>query len=325
MPKTKQATPNKKKQVAIDQSSNRRLYLPKRVWYKPFTWRFTPPVPAYKQLPKARILLITVLRQIWQNKRLFGGIVIIYGLFNIVLVRGLAGSNDLVNIKNMFDGVLVGFEGKAMTALASFSYLLATSGSGSAQISGIYQYLLVLICSLAFIWALRQTLAKNKVVVRDAFYQGMYPLIPFLLVIILIGVQLLPLIASAGLYNVAISAGIAIRFWEKALFVGLFLIMGLWSLRMITSSIFAVYIVTLPDMTPLQAIRSAKELVYGRRLLLWRKLVFLPVALLLFAALVETPLILFATPLAPWMFFVLSMAALPIVHGYLYNLYREMI
>jgi len=189
----------------------------------------------------------------------------------------------------------------------------------------VYQSILLLVCSLAFIWALRQTLAKQKVRVKDSFYRGMYPLVPFVLVCMLISLQIVPLVVGGSLYSLVITNGIAVQVWEKVLWLTLFVVLAWWSLRMVTASIFALYIVTLPDMTPLRAYRSARQLVHRRRLLIWRKLTFLVVALLLLAIVIELPLILFLTPLATWVFFVLSMAALPIVHGYLYNLYREML
>lgn len=315
----------KKKPTAGSAARPRRLYLPKRVWYNPLSWRFAPPPPAYKPLPKARRIFSATLRELWANKGLFGGIVAIYGVLNLVLVRSLSGSSNLTTLKAALDSVMHGFGGQVVSSLGSFAYLLATSGSGSAQNSGAYQYLLVLFCSLALIWSLRQTIAKHKVRIRDCFYQGMYPLVPFFLVFLIVCVQLIPLAASGSLFGVALANNIAIAGWQKAIFVCLFIVLGYWSLRMITSSIFALYIVTLPDMTPLRAIRSAKQLVYGRRLLVWRKLVFLPFMLLMLSALIELPLILLVTPLAAWVFFVISMASLPIVHGYLYRLYREMI
>jgi hypothetical protein len=324
MPKPK-STVAKKKPAASAGQKARQLYLPKRRWYNPLSWRFAPPVPAYKPLPKARHLFAVSLRQVWSHKKLFGGIVAIYGLFDILLVRGLSGSGDLGTLKTAIDSVAHGVGGMVISSVASFSYLLATSGSASNQGSIVYQYVLLLLCSLAFIWALRQTLAGHKVRIRDSFYQGMYPLIPFILIFLIIGLQLLPLIGGGALYGLSLSTGVAVNFWERALFLAIFLGLAYWSLRMITATVFAVYIVTLPDMTPFRAVRSAKKLVYGRRLLIWRKLIFLPVVLLLLAAVIEIPLILLLTSVASWAFFLVSMAALPIAHAYLYNLYRELL
>lgn len=334
--KTAKKPTNRKKSTAVklepsaaSQSSQRVLQAPKPLWYKPQTWRRQKPALQYARLPKAQLIFMKSFYQIKHDWVLFGGIVLIYGILNLILVRGLSGSSDLSQIKSTLDQGLHGFGGKLASTAASFSYLVASSGSSNAADSGTYQTILLVVCSLAFIWTLRQATAgniqPNKLRIRDSFYQGMYPLIPFLLIVLLLLVQLLPLAITGGLYSLVNTDGIAINWLEKLPFLILFIAGGLWTLRMLTASIFALYIVTLPNMTPMRAYRSARDLVRGRRLYLWRKLIFLPVALLLIAVIIMFPLILWLTPLAEWAFFVLSMLALPFIHGYLYNLYREMI
>jgi hypothetical protein len=304
--------------VHRSKSGQRMLPIPKRIWYKPLTWRNHAPVPTYTRLPKARKMFWSVLKLLWGHKKLFGYIILTYGLLDMLLVRGLSGGTNLTSVKNELTSVFHGVGGKVAASGISFAYLLANSGgSSSSSTSGF--------CSLAFIWAYRQVLAKHPIRARDSFYQGMYPLIQFLLIFLLLSVQLLPLAIGGGLYAMVNSGGIAVYAWEHILWLSLFILLGLWSLRMVTASIFALYIVTLPDMTPMRAYRSAKQLVYGRRLLIWRKLIFLPFVLLLLAIAIEFPLILFLTPIAEWAFFVISMLALPLVHGYLYTLYREML
>jgi len=322
--KQKQST-KKPTQQTHSAPGPRRLQAPSAIWYKPLTWRHRPPVPAYRPLPRARLLLWRVLQQFWQQKALFGGITLLYGFLNLVLVRGIAGSSNMGTLKSVLNGLDHGFKGKLIASTGSFVYLLATSGSGSSANSGVYQFLLLLLCSLAFIWVLRQVLAGHPVRVRDGFYLGMYPLVPFILMLLLFAAQLIPLALGGSIFSTITVNGIAVHFWERALWFMLFAVLGVWSLRMVTATLFAFYIVTLPDMTPFKAYKNARRIVYGRRLLLWRKLIFLPVLLFLVALVIEVPLIAFVTPLAPWVLFVLSMAALPVVHGYLYSLYREML
>jgi hypothetical protein len=305
-------------------TGTRLLQVPEQIWYLPLTWRHRRPVPDYTPLPKARALFWSVLMLLWKHKALFGVIVLIYGISDAVLAKGLSNGGDLSSLKSSLESVAHGVGGKLLTSGVSFTYLLANSGSSASSSSG-YVVVLLTLCSLAFIWAFRQVLVGNKVRARDSFYQGMYPLIPFLLLFLLMSVQMLPLVAGGGLYAVIVAGGIAVHLWEKIFWVVFCILPAVWSLRMVTATIFAIYIVTLPNMTPLRAYRSARELVYGRRLLIWRKLIFLPVVLLLLAALIEIPLILFATPIARWSFFVISMISLPVVHGYLYRLYREML
>jgi len=270
-------------------------------------------------------MLWKTLQQFWQHKVTFGGIALIYGLLNLLLVRSVSGSNNLSTLKTVLEGLGHGVMSKVAAAAGSFAYLLSTSGSGNTAGSGVYHGVLLLTCSLAFIWVLRQTLAGHTVRIRDGFYLGMYPLVPFLLIFLLMVVQLVPMVIGGGIYGTIVVNGIAAHFWERALWLGLFIVLGVWSLRMVTATIFALYIVTLPNMTPMKAYKNARQLVYARRLLVWRKLVFLLTVVLVLALLVEVPLISFAIAVAPWALFVLSMAILPLVHGYLYNLYREML
>lgn len=75
----------------------------------------------------------------------------------------------------------------------------------------------------------------------------------------------------------------------------------------------------------MKALRSARELVRYRRWTVLRKILFLPVVLLVAAAVVMVPIIIWLTPLAQWIFFLLTMFALVAVHAYMYNLYRELL
>jgi hypothetical protein len=331
MPKktaTKTASKSKvKKATSVSATSEpRRLTLPTYRWYDPRTWRYavSPDDPRHP-IPKARHIFMKTVRQLQDNWRLFGGIVLIFGVLNLILVKGASGGYDISSLKDSLDGAFKGVGGKLTGSLVGFVYVVANSGGSSDQNSSIYRTILILVCSLAFVWALRQVLAGKKIKIRDGFYQGMYPLIPFSLVIGLIGIQLLPLAIGGGIYSTVATSGIAAHLWERLLWLVLFVGLAAWSLRMVTASLFALYIVTLPDMTPMRAYRSARELVSHRRLQVWRKLIFLPTMLLLVAVVIELPLILFVTPLAVWSFFILSMCTLPVVNGYLYNLYRELL
>ena len=307
-------------------NGKRLLQQPQRLWYKPLTWRYRPPVPKYKPLPKARVLFWRVLKQLWASKWLFLGIIAVYGVLDLILVRGLSGgASNLSQVKASLDGVLHGVMGKLFTSFVSLSYLVASSGASTSATAAVYEAILLVLCSLAYIWALRQTLAGHKVRVRDSFYQGMYPLVTLLLVFALLSLQLLPLAAAGGLFTLNQIGGFTVHWYEWVIYIAVELALAFWSFRMVTATVFALYIVTLPGMTPLRAYRNARRLVYGRRLLLWRKLIFLPTIIILLTLLIEVPMILWLTPLASWTFFIITMVALPIVHGYLYNLYREML
>lgn len=262
-----------------------------------------------------------VLRQNWKP---FLGIIIIYGILNALLVQSFNGG-DLSQVKTILEGFSEGKWSSLLSSFILFIYMIGSSGNVNSQVAGAYQLTLTLVTSLAIIWTLRQVYAGNKARIRDGFYFGMQPFITFLLVLMAVTIQLVPLALGSFLYNLASSTGIAAGGVETTLWAILFFLLGLTSLYMICSSIFALYIVCLPDMQPMAALRSARDIVRYRRWEIMRKILFLPVALLLFALVIIVPLIYFVTPIAGIIFFILSMIVLPIAHSYMYRLYRELL
>jgi len=259
------------------------------------------------------------------NKKLFLGIVLVYLVLTLVLVKGFGSGNNLPQVKSTLEGAFTGGTGKIISTVAVFSFLVGSSGSATTDAAKAYQSILLISVSLVIIWALRQVHASKKVGVRDAFYKGMYPIVPFMLVLIIISLQLLPLLAGAGLYSLVSVNGLAVTVAEQVVWILLFAMLALLSLYMITSSAFALYIVTLPDVRPLQALRSARELVRYRRWTIMRKVLFLPLALMVIGIIIMVPLIMFLTPVAEWVFFALTMVSVALVHSYMYGLYRELL
>ena len=277
------------------------------------------------RLPNVWRLTQTAALTLWRHKRLFIGITLVYGLLNLVLVQGLSSSTDVSSLKSELSQVFTGHFGSLASSLSIFVVLVGSAGNGSSQTAGAYQLILVVITSLAIIWALRQVLSGVQLRVRDAYYRGMYPMIPFILVLLIIGLQLIPLLVGATLYGIVTTNGIAVYFVEKLVWALVFAVLALLTLYMLSSSLFALYIVTLPDMTPLKALRSAREVVRHRRWTVLRKIICLPIILLVIAALIMLPIIIWLTPLAQWVFFILTMFAVAAIHAYMYTLYRELL
>ncbi|MCA9330545.1 hypothetical protein KC957_00710 [Candidatus Saccharibacteria bacterium] len=284
--------------------------------------------PRPKVLGSFKILKKSV-KTLGKRKLFFLGIVAIYLILTIVLVKGFGVSGQIGDLKDTITDVFQGQFSRFTTGLALFGVLLSNVTSAPSDQANAYQTILLVTTSLAVIWGLRQNLspenARVKLQVRDAFYKGMYPLVPFLLVLLVIGLQLLPVALGGFLYSTVIGGGLAVTTLEKAIWIILVSTLVLFSLYMLTSSIFALYIVTLPEVRPLQALRSARELVRHRRWVIMRKLLFIPVALLLIAGVIIIPLILLSATVAEWVFFVLSMVSLVVLHSYLYTLYRELL
>lgn len=283
---------------------------------------------AQKPHPKLpNVLRITQIAtsKLWQYKKTLVGITLMYGILNLILVQGLAAATDVVSLKEQLNQVFTGNLSQFASSISVFVVLVGSAGNGSSQTAGAYQLFLGLIASLAIIWALRQLFADNVIRVRDAYYRGMEPLVSFVLILLVIAIQLLPALIGSTIYSVIVSNGIAVHLWEQLLWLSVFFGLALVSLYMICSSVIALYIVTLPDMTPLKALRSARDLVRGRRWEIMRKLIFLPIALLVIAAVIMLPIIMILAPIAQWIFFVLTMFSLLAIHTYLYVVYRELL
>ncbi|GAC1392171.1 MAG: hypothetical protein NVSMB46_07250 [Candidatus Saccharimonadales bacterium] len=278
-----------------------------------------------KVLPNAFVLLYRSMKHLWKHKKLFLGITLIYLFLTILLVKGLGVTNHVPALKGSLEKVFHGKTAAVSTSFTIFGVLLGTTGNASSTVAGAYQSILLLIISLVLIWSLRQTHANIKIKVKDGFYKGVYPFIQFLLVLLVIGLQLVPLIIATTLYKTIFGNGLAVLWYEKTLwYIALFALVSL-SFYFISSSIFALYIVTLPDITPMRALRSARELVRYRRLVVIRKVMFLPISLIILGATIIIPLIIVWATAVEWVYFALTMVALVVVHSYMYSLYRELL
>lgn len=281
--------------------------------------------PTQPKLPNSFRLFRASLGILRKNWRLFTVLAIIYGLLTVLLVRGVGGGLNLQELKATFADVFKGRFGGIVTGAVLFSTLLGSAGSTGTQDGTAYQSILMLIISLTIIWSLRQVQAGHKIRARDAFYKGTYPLVQFTLVLMVVGLQLLPFAIGSWLYSTVVGNGIASTLIERGLWMLVFGLLMLLSFYMICSSVFALFIVTLPDMTPFKALRSARQLVLHRRWATMRKVLFLPVALILLAGIIMLPLLVFVTQVAEAVFFMLTMVGWLVAVTYLYTLYRELL
>jgi hypothetical protein len=276
-----------------------------------------------KPLPGSFRLTAQVVKTLKQHWKPLGGIVLVYLILNIIFASGIS------NVSSAFDSIKINLNASNSSgfwhAAGGFASLVGSSGASGSSAGSALQSALFVLESLVIIWALRHLLSGQAVSVKLAYYRAMMPLVPFLLVIAVIIIQLLPVtIGATVLAAIASSvfAGSSLATVVSAIaFIGL----AIWSLYMVSASIFGLYIVTLPDMQPRQALRSARDLVHFRRLLVIRKVLFLPLLILVVMGLLIVPLILYASAVVPAVFFALSMIAILFIHTYLYSLYRGML
>ena len=278
-----------------------------------------------EKLPKARTVFAKTYRVLKGNSKLFGGIIAVFFVLSLVFVRGTAGGVDIAELQMLFTELFTGVIGQLIGSAAILSIVAGDVTSAPTDVAGAYQSMLFVIVSLAAIYAIRKTVAGEPVKLLESFYRSAHPLIPFLLVLFVIGLQLLPLAIGSWLFSTVVNTGLAVHAVEQLAWAIIFFLLALLSLYMITSSLFALYIVTLPDMRPLQALRSARELVRFRRWTVMRKVLFLPFSLIVIGIIALLPFALFLAPVAEFAVLIFMLASVIFSHAYMYNLYRELL
>ena len=276
------------------------------------------PVPGIYRLYKQTISLLL------GNKKLFLGILGVHIILTLIFVSGFGQISSFSETRQGFQEAF-GENSSLATSIALFSFLVSSGSSTETDTGGIYQLFLTIIVSLVLIWSIRQIYAGDKPTVKQSFYSGVYPLVPFILVLLVVVIQLVPLMLGSFLVSTVFSGGLAVSAPEQILWVLLFILLALLSLYMITSSIFALFIVTLPNMMPMKALRSARELVLHRRFSVMLRVAGLPIDTLFLFAVILLPVIFLVSFLAVPIFIFMSSLALFIVIAYMYNLYRALL
>jgi len=293
------------------------------------------------ELPGLFAFTATVNKTIWKHRKIFLPLAVVYALLSSVLIG--IGSQDTYSTltdtlsetgSEIFKGN-VGEIGKAGLLFVS----IAGSGlSGTpTESQQIYTILLALLIWVTTVWLLRNLLANHKVRMRDGLYSAGSPIVATFLVSLLFIIQLIPLALATIGYSAATVSGLlnggvaALLFW---IFAGL---LGVLSLYWVTSTFFALIIVTLPGMYPLQALRTAGDMVVGRRLRILLRLLWMGLVIVVAWIIVTIPFILLdagiknlwpgleSLPIIPIVLLVLGVVSFIWTASYVYLLYRKVV
>lgn len=282
-----------------------------------------------------------VLDIFWQHRRYLFGLALVSAAASALLI-GIGSQETYRTIVEVLQdtGAEV-FEGgwgeveKAALLLASVAGLGVDGSLGEAQQA--YAAIVTLFTWMTAVWLLRSLLAGKKTKLRDALYSASSPLVAtFVLAIVLI-VQLLPVALAMVAYSAALSSGLltggveAMLFWVAA--GGL----GLISLYWITSTLFAMVIVTLPGTYPFKALSIAGDMVLGRRFKILTRILWMALCVVLAWVVVLVPVIIFDNwlkdawewigwlPLVPVLVLVMTSLTSVWVSTYIYLLYRKIV
>lgn len=282
-----------------------------------------------------------VRKTLWNHRKTFLLLALIYAVLTALMV-GIA-SQDSFNtltdtLRTTSGGLFVGGWGEI--GKASLLFLTAATGGLSQNLTDvqqIYAVIIILLTWLTSVWLLRNILAGHKVKIRDGLYNAGAPILSTFLVALLLIVQLLPFALALIGYSAASTSGLLTNGVEAMLFWLATGLLTVLSLYWITSTMFALVIVTLPGMYPFQAIKTAGDLVVGRRLRILLRLLWLITSVLIAWAIVMIPLILLDSwfksiwlviswlPTVPVVLLALSALTVIWVSSYIYLLYRKMV
>jgi hypothetical protein len=275
------------------------------------------------------------------NARTFLLLILTFSMLSATLV-GLASQDtyqrlsDTLNetSQNIFSGTL-GEVGKA-------GLLLFTSVSGSltaenTDIQQVYASIIFMLIWLTTVWLLRAILSGQNPTLRQGMYSAGAPIVGTFLIMIVLLLQLIP----AALAIIAYSAALVTNFLSNPLisivfFFVVFLLI-LLSVYLLVSTFFALVVVTLPGMYPWKAIRTAGDMVVGRRVRILLRMAWLLGFVVLLWVIVMLPAILFINwiqstvsqiawiPIIPGLLVIMSTTTTVIVSTYVYLLYRKVL
>ena len=137
------------------------------------------------------------------------------------------------------------------------------------QTLGSYGSFATLIMNIAAITTvMRLKRGNGKVDLAEAYYAGTSRFVAFMCVVGLLGLQLIPFLIG-GLVYVSGSTGATVGLGPVELFLlgGIWLLFSLPTLRWVTRSVFALYLVQDPDSRPIAAVKESSRLVRGHS---WR-------------------------------------------------------
>ncbi len=285
---------------------------------------------------------MTTLGFIFKNWKLFGTLALAVIIANIFLV-GLMQEENYVTFQETLDETNEYLVGGQLSQMAKAGLLLISTittgglSQGTSEVQLFFAILLFIITWLVTIYLIRHLMAGNKPKMRDGLYNALSPLVSTVLVALVVFFHLIPIFAVIITLNFAqvtdfLSTPLhAFIYWLFA--AGLTLL----SFYLLPSSLLGLVSVSAPGMYPLTAIRTASDLMAGRRTKFILRLLFALFFLAVIWAVIMLPIILIdfaikgglewttGIPIVP--FFLQLMTTFTFIYftAYIYMFYRRLL
>ncbi len=186
---------------------------------------------------------------------------------------------------------------------------------------------IILVVWLTTIFVLRHKMAGNKIGLRDALYNAMTPFLSSLVVLVVAAIQAVPII----LLTVAYSSAVETHFLDTPFYAFLFFVFAslmilltsyLWS-----GTLMALVAVSAPGLYPIEAIKTANEMMMGRRIRFTLRLIALFIVLFVIFALTIWPMAMWLpeNPVTSVVLTIVGCFSIIYIATYLYLYYRYML
>ncbi len=250
------------------------------------------------EIPGIMHHVFATFRIIFKNSRLFLPFLLILVVLSALFV-GIMSESNYVRFQDVLDQTSAQVAGSDIGNVAKAGLLListiTTGGlSGeSSEAAVVFVVLIMLMIWLVTIFLLRHILAGHKIKLRDALYNAMTPLISTLLIFVVVVVQCIPIFVLIIAYSAAVQTEFLSTPFYALVFFVFAVLMLLLSGYLLSSSIIAFLAVSAPGLYPMQALRTASELMMGRRARFIIRIIALILVLAIVWVIVMLPLILF--------------------------------
>lgn len=223
-------------------------------------------------------------------------LLIFVGLY--IFLIGAMSENTLADVKanveqtnkDVADGK-IGTVGKAgLTLLGIISTGGLTTMNDAQVVIAVLQFAIIW---LVTIYLARHLLAGHQEIkMRDGFYSALSPLVSTLVVGLIIFLEAVPIMLTIIVFQVALTTEFLSTPFYALLFFMFAALMITLSLYLLSSSFFAIIVVSAPGLYPLTAVRMAKNLIMGRRLRFLIRVFYLVIIVALLYLLLLMPAII---------------------------------
>ena len=287
--KQKKQLAREKKQLIKKQDEVRLHHSFKRSYYEDYQRK--------TELPSLTSQASAAFKMFFKFWKIFLPLLLIFvGLY--IFLIGAMSENTLADVKanveqtnkDVADGK-IGTVGKAGLTLLGIISTGGLTTMNDAQI--VIAVLLFTIIWLVAIYLARHLLAGHQEIkMRDGFYSALSPLVSTLVVGLIIFLEAVPIMLTIIVFQVALTTEFLSTPFYALLFFLFAALMITLSLYLLSSSFFAIIVVSAPGLYPLTAVRMAKNLIMGRRLRFLIRVFYLVIIVALLYLLLLMPAII---------------------------------